>query len=141
VHNACAGIIHAELFEQLQMAKQKGMSFKAVAEARNESAVLALTRAANLYYLVAEQRVLEGRRQLGNIWRRAQLVKELKKLHPRLSAWDAVAHVLKPPEFFTATEVGTWQAAAECMLALVSAYLPVRQSCIAGSPGQPHGAW
>ena len=106
VHIA-AGIIHAELFEQLQMAKQKGMSFKAVAEARNESAVLALTRAANFYYLVAEQRVLEARKQLGNTIRRQALQDELEKLHPGMSVHRAVALVLKPPEFFTATEVGT----------------------------------
>ena len=107
------------------MAKQKGMSFKAVAESRNESAVLALTRAANLYYLVAEQRVQQAWKQLGshNMFRRTKLVQELKKLHPDMSAHAAVSQVLSPPAFFTATEVGTWQAAAQCLLGLVSACL------------------
>lgn len=96
------------------MAKQKGMSFKAVAESRNESAVLALTRSANLYYQVAQQRVQEARKQLSRCNPAAHfrpqgtaLQQELSRLYPGMSIHAAVAQALKPPEFFTATEVGS----------------------------------
>ena len=85
------------------MAKQKGMSFKAVAESRNESAVLALTRSANLYYQVAQQRVQEARKQLS----RCNPAAHFRPQYPGMSIHAAVAQALKPPEFFTATEVGS----------------------------------
>lgn len=93
-----AGIVEADLYSSIRIAKDDGMSFQAIAANRNEQVHVMMMRQHVQYMTVARKRVEIARRELSGVQRGA-LVQVLAKFYPGMAPAEALTKALEPAPF------------------------------------------
>ena len=109
-----AGIVHADLYDTIRIAKDDGMSFQAIATNRNELVNNMMLRNNMQYLAVAQKRLAVAKAvatatQQADL-RREGLLQELAKFYPGLALDAALAKALEPAPFMP-QQVGEGDAA------------------------------